>query len=403
MLDSIFKSLSAKQSMVSTNSIFAEAAKNTSNALINKESTQSILNKLATLLANPSLTDAERAALQKEYDYYNNAYSNASNQYNTSINDEYNTRKSQSELNLDKFGGYSKDFDLGLGGIGLNMNNKTQSELINRMLDFGINKSIEWEQDKLKIKTNDAALLDVTKNAKNNLFNTPMGGNATDTYKKINGGQDTFNNPKQETIKLDKSFLHWDAKNGGYGYESQLGEIIANYMEPKQKHAYMGEFPAGLTNLDWLVRTMDRPKIDIESVEQIRNNVKRYYPVKYSFGDLSLTFWDDIHNKTIKTIDDYFNNQVWQHDYYKNNGSLLLRDRTVIPEFHIYDLVPGTNAEPVKYTFYNAILASYDFDAQDTDDEGIHTIQVVFKIESYKLTYGVMPRTLNIGNNPKWL
>ena len=403
MLDSIFKSLSAKQSMVSTNSIFAEAAKNTSNALLNKENTQAILNKLATLLANPSLTDAERAALQKEYDYYNNAYSNASNQYNTSINDEYNTRKSQSELNLDKFGGYSKDFDLGLGGIGLNMNNKTQSELINRMLDFGINKSIEWEQDKLKIKTNDAALLDVTKNAKNNLFNTPIGGNAKDTYKKINGGQDTSNNPKQETIKLDKSFLHWDAKNGGYGYESQLGEIIANYMEPKQKHAYMGEFPAGLTNLDWLVRTMDRPKIDIESVEQIRNNVKRYYPVKYSFGDLSLTFWDDIHNKTIKTIDDYFNNQVWQHDYYKNTGSLLLRDRTIIPEFHIYDLVPGTNAEPVKYTFYNAILASYDFDAQDTDDEGIHTIQVVFKIESYKLTYGVMPRTLNIGNNPKWL
>ena len=403
MLDSIFKSLSAKQSMVSTNSIFAEAAKNTSNALLNKENTQSILNKLATLLANPSLTDAERAALQKEYDYYNNAYSNASNQYNTSIDDEYNIRKSQSELNLDNFGGYSKDFDLGLGGIGLNMNNKTQSELINRMLDFGINKSIEWEQDKLKIKTNDAALLDVTKNAKNNLFNTPMGGNATDTYKKINGGQDTGNNPKQETIKLDKSFLHWDAKNGGYGYESQLGEIIANHMEPKQKHAYMGEFPAGLTNLDWLVRTMDRPKIDIESVEQIRNNVKRYYPVKYSFGDLSLTFWDDIHNKTIKTIDDYFNNQVWQHDYYKNTGSLLLRDRTIIPEFHIYDLVPGTNAEPVKYTFYNAILASYDFDAQDTDDEGIHTIQVVFKIESYKLTYGVMPRTLNIGNNPKWL
>lgn len=403
MLDSIFKSLSAKQSMVSTNSIFAEAAKNTSNALINKESTQSILNKLATLLANPSLTDAERAALQKEYDYYNNAYTNASNQYNTSIDDEYNIRKSQSELNLDNFGGYSKDFDLGLGGIGLNMNNKTQSELINRMLDFGINKSIEWEQDKLKIKTNDAALLDVTKNAKNNLFNTPIGGNATDTYKKINGGQDTGNNPKQETIKLDKSFLHWDAKNGGYGYESQLGEIIANHMEPKQKHAYMGEFPAGLTNLDWLVRTMDRPKIDIESVEQIRNNVKRYYPVKYSFGDLSLTFWDDIHNKTIRTIDDYFNNQVWQHDYYQNTGSLLLRDRTIIPEFHIYDLVPGTNAEPVKYTFYNAILVSYDFDAQDTDDEGIHTIQVVFKIESYKLTYGVMPRTLNIGNNPKWL
>ena len=403
MLDSIFKSLSAKQSMVSTNSIFAEAAKNTSNALLNKENTQAILNKLATLLANPSLTDSERAALQKEYDYYSNAYTNASNQYNTSIDDEYNIRKSQSELNLDNFGGYSKDFDLGLGGIGLNMNNKTQSELINRMLDFGINKSIEWEQDKLKIKTNDAALLDVTKNAKNNLFNTPIGGNATDTYKKINGGQDTFNNPKQETIKLDKSFLHWDAKNGGYGYESQLGEIIANHMEPKQKHAYMGEFPAGLTNLDWLVRTMDRPKIDIESVEQIRNNVKRYYPVKYSFGDLSLTFWDDIHNKTIKTIDDYFNNQVWQHDYYKNTGSLLLRDRTVIPEFHIYDLVPGTNAEPVKYTFYNAILVSYDFDAQDTDDEGIHTIQVVFKIESYKLTYGVMPRTLNIGNNPKWL
>lgn len=201
----------------------------------------------------------------------------------------------------------------------------------------------------------------------------------------------------------NKSYLYWDAPNGGYGYTGRMEDILASHMEPKQKHAYMGEFPSGLTNLDWLVRTMDRPKIDIESVEQIRNNVKRHYPIKYNFGDLSLTFWDDVHNKTIKTIDSYFNNNVWMHPVYKSTGAMLLRDQTVIPEFHIYDLVPGTNAEVVKYSFYNAVLVSYDFDAHDTDDDGIHTIQVVFKVEAYKLTYGVMPRTLNNSNTPVWL
>ena len=200
-----------------------------------------------------------------------------------------------------------------------------------------------------------------------------------------------------------KGFVRWDAPKSGYGMTGRVDDIIATHIQPKQKHAFMGEFPSGLTHLDWMIKTMDRPKIDVESVEQIRNNVKRNYPVKYNFGDLSITFWDDIYHKTITTIDQYFHGQVWQHQDPKQMGRIMMRDETVIPVFHIYDLVTDNQSENIlKYSFYNATLSSYDFDANDTDDEGTHVIQAVFKIEGYSVSVGYGPPTLNQSNNPMW-
>ncbi len=182
--------------------------------------------------------------------------------------------------------------------------------------------------------------------------------------------------------KDSDNYLHWDAN--GYMLESDITEILMNKVQPKLKHSYIATFPEKLNVLDWLIKSMDRPKIDIENIEQIRNNVKRQYPIKYNFGDLSLTFWDDTGNKTINSIHNYFTGQVWDHDKIKSRGSFLLRDSILLTEFSIYDL--GTGTQPtLQYTFKNAVLQSYDFDGSADEEEGVHTVQVVFKIEGYSV------------------
>ena len=197
------------------------------------------------------------------------------------------------------------------------------------------------------------------------------------------------------------SYLHFDAPNTR-GLEGKLENIISDKMQPMYKHAYIGEFPEKLKNLDWLVKGMDRPKVDIEYVEQVRANVKRQYPVKYNYGDLSLTFLDDVHHKTIMSIYEYFTGYVWSHNSIKARGTLLLRDETVIPEIIIYDLT-DTNDEHRKYTYQNVSMLSFDYDSYDDyEDGGVHSIQVVFKIEGFKIELAQSPRVLNLANDPSW-
>ena len=175
----------------------------------------------------------------------------------------------------------------------------------------------------------------------------------------------------------------------GFGINSRMDNIILNddncmlQIQPKLKFAYLGQFPNELSNLDWLIKTMDRPKVDIESVEQVRNNVTRHYPIKYNYGDLTITFWDDVNHTTIKTIYEFFYNRVWHHENRYISGNFLLRDSIIIPELVIFDLsVDG--ADHLKYTFENVILSSYDFDmVEDESDGGIFAVQVVFKIERF--------------------
>lgn len=178
----------------------------------------------------------------------------------------------------------------------------------------------------------------------------------------------------------------WDAPGPAPGIQSGVfdDEIVEN-IEPKLKHAYMAFFTGKLSVLKWLVKTIDRPKIDVEYLEQMRNNVKRNYPIKYNFGDLSITFWDDKHHVTITAIDNYFHGNVWDHASVPSRGEFLMRDSVVIPSFDIIDYVVEQNSA-LKYTFYNASLSSFDFDGHDdTEDGGVHTVQVVLKIEGYSV------------------
>ena len=199
----------------------------------------------------------------------------------------------------------------------------------------------------------------------------------------------------------DKSYLYFDAP-AKRGLEGKLEDIIADKMQPMYKHAFIGEFPDKLKNLDWLVKGMDRPKVDIEYVEQVRANVKRQYPIKYNYGDLSLTFLDDVHHKTVMAIYEYFTNNVWSHKSIKSRGTLMLRDSTVIPELMIYDLT-DTEDQHRKYTYQNVSLLSFDYDSYDDyEDGGVHSIQAVFKIEGFKLELAQSPRALNLANDPIW-
>jgi len=178
----------------------------------------------------------------------------------------------------------------------------------------------------------------------------------------------------------------WDTS--AFAVPGVYEDIISkdNTVYPKLKHWYKGEFPGKLGGIDWLIKTMDKPKIDIESVEQMRNNVLRNYPVKYGFGDLSLTFWDDIDHQTINTLNDYFQGDVWVHGGIKDGrGDFKLRDSIVIKKFkiHEYSIV---GKPPIVFTYYNSVLSSLDFDAVDDEgDESVSTIQLVLKVEGYSV------------------
>ncbi len=199
----------------------------------------------------------------------------------------------------------------------------------------------------------------------------------------------------------NKAYLYFDAPDT-MGLGGKLEDMITANLQPIYKHAFIGEFPEKLANLDWMVKTMDRPKVDIEYVEQIRNNVKRQYPVKYNFGDLSMTFHDDVHHKTITIIHDYFTGQVWDHKSIMAGGTFLLRDSVVIPEIIVWDLTVETDTH-LKYIYKNVSLVSFDYDAPDeAEDGGIHTIQAVFKIEGYEVVVTGGPRWLNLANDPIW-
>jgi hypothetical protein len=222
--------------------------------------------------------------------------------------------------------------------------------------------------------------------------------NASETYERIGNEQkESFEQSladwtasSQEIVDdpiEEKGYVSWDAapeqmpESPGY-----MESKIMLQVEPKQKHAYRGNFNGYLSVLNWLIKSMDRPKIDIESVTQMRNNVLRNYPVKYNFGDLSITFWDDVNNTTVTSLDNYFQNKVWTHPSNKRGaGLMLLRDTTVVPEFSIDDLVVE-GKDILRYTFFNAVLSSLDYDSNDDDDEGTHVVQAVFKIEGYSVT-----------------
>lgn len=191
--------------------------------------------------------------------------------------------------------------------------------------------------------------------------------------------------------------LIWDSPKAAVDMGGRLDDLIKDHMQPKYKHAYLGEFPGKLEALDWMVKSMDRPKIDVEYVEQVRNNVKRQYPVKYSFGDISFTFWDNVEHKTIKTLHEYFTGKVWQHFSVSGSGFMLLRDSTIIPKLIVWDL-SVSGEDNLKYCFENCSLSSFDFDAnEDETDEGVHTIQAVFKFERYNvLATKATPRVLGM-------
>jgi len=222
------------------------------------------------------------------------------------------------------------------------------------------------------------------------------------------GGSDSFTNssggatgspppPGEEGV-----WLHWDAP-ATKDAEGVLENLITDHLQPIYKHSFIGEFPSKLTGLDWMVKTMDRPKIDIEYVEQIRNNVKRQYPIKYNFGDLSMTFHDDVNHKTILTLHKYFTGDIWDHGKISGYGKFKMRDSVLIPEIKIYDLTVETG-QHLRYTYQNVSLVSLDYDAPDeAEDGGVYTIQAVFKIEGYIVEESKSPPTLNAGNAPVWV
>lgn len=248
----------------------------------------------------------------------------------------------------------------------------------------------EKAKEKIKDTTDDAkkAVEDVKKETEDK---TQKASNEPSTNSDKQVGSDTVQSNNGESCISASTkpinyngLVKWDSKVAGEDMPGRVDQLIAQHIQPNYRFSYIGEFPDGkFANLNWMVKSMDRPKVDVEYIEQVRNNVKRFYPIKYNYGDISITFWDNAQHQTIELVYNYFTKHVWKHEHIGSSGLIMLRDSTIIKSMSIWQL--STDGSPnIKHTYENVVLSSYDFDSnEDESDEGVHTIQCVFKFEKY--------------------
>jgi len=224
---------------------------------------------------------------------------------------------------------------------------------------------------------------------------------ASELYKQKNG----YNNNAKS---LPKSFDF----NESHGSESGLTikDFLFKYEKPKLKYLYKVTCEKSKDNLTssvgCYIKSIDRPKIDIEFVEQVRNNVIRYYPVKYSFPEASMVYYDSGDSMVTDYILNYVGTKIVTIDNQGigrgkfvgrqnmlNGGSTITvhqipvhlgNDRASDGFFNeTYDVdIP----EETIYIYYNVQVTSIDSDQFDTDDDSGYLIYTLtFKYEYFEI------------------
>jgi len=180
-------------------------------------------------------------------------------------------------------------------------------------------------------------------------------------------------------------YVHFDAPPGKLEAKSFGAEIAVNDIWPKLKHGFYVEFSAPLSGLGWLVKTIDRPKPEVEYTDQIRNNALRHYMIKYSYGDINVTFWDDRKNAAVQALTALYYDKVLSHGSVSAGAEPLLRDSVmmaniVLEQFNIY---PEPN---LVFVYENVLVTSIEFDQNDADDDsGSPTLAATFKYEKFSV------------------
>jgi hypothetical protein len=215
---------------------------------------------------------------------------------------------------------------------------------------------------------------------------------ASDLYKIYNNYQD---NSKNLTKKIDFNNI-----------DREYIDFLFGNAKPKLKYLYKVQCEGGdnmLTSIGCYVKSIDKPKIDVEYTEQVRNNTIRYYPIKYSFSEVSMTYYDsgdslitNFFYSFIKTqIIDVADSGKGRGIFYGRQGMMsngsIIRVRQI--PVHLGDTKASDNmlnksfdirfpAKDIEYVFYNVQITSIEGEQFDSDDDsGFLTYTVTFKYE----------------------
>ena len=154
------------------------------------------------------------------------------------------------------------------------------------------------------------------------------------------------------------------------------------------------------------VKSIDKPKMDIEYVEQVRGNVIRYYPVKYSYPEVSIIYFDSGDSKITHLLESYMGSMFHVSDkgmgygnfhgrsIMKETGRMIVIEQisTHLGEKRVTDMYGNMNTYSVKspdsifYIFYNVQITSIEGDQFDSDDDaGYLVYTLTFKYEYFEI------------------
>lgn len=148
-------------------------------------------------------------------------------------------------------------------------------------------------------------------------------------------------------------------------------------MQPRKKHGYVGTVLGGPS---FLIKSIDKPKANVEYNQIMRSNQMINFPRSVTFGNLTITLWNDVHSQAVALAWSNYNSHVWK------NGPVY-RDTALIKTLVVQELGVSGATKPVTYTFKNCSIESMDFDAgDDEDDSGVTFITIALKVEGISVS-----------------
>ena len=142
--------------------------------------------------------------------------------------------------------------------------------------------------------------------------------------------------------------------------------------EPKRKNRFFAEFPSELGIEVWKVRSFDRPKLDINSVEIPYMNEMQYVSGRYKWDPLTIEFLDPIGPSTSQQLMEWV--RLHAESLTGRMGYAAGYKKNII----LKELDP-TGIEVAKFFLEQCMITNIDFQEHDYTNDEITTISLTIQ------------------------
>lgn len=142
--------------------------------------------------------------------------------------------------------------------------------------------------------------------------------------------------------------------------------------EPKRKNRFFAEFPSELGIEVWKVRSFNRPKLDINSVEIPYMNEMQYVAGRYKWEALTIEFLDPIGPSTSQQLMEWV--RLHAESLTGRMGYAAGYKKNII----LKELDP-TGIEVSKFFLEQCMITNIDFNDNDYSDDELTTISLTIQ------------------------